>query len=102
MTESIELIISSIDKRIPKYYNKSMLVFTVGKSYYIGRVQQIQLLQSGSVSARCYWCILLEHLIAASAHGSAPQLFSLRKATNLKCRNKQIYLRDVLFRFFRC
>jgi len=33
----------------------------------IGRVQQIQLLRSGSVSTRCYWCILLDHPIAASA-----------------------------------
>jgi len=29
-----------------------------------GRVQQIQLLRSGSVSARCYWCILLDHQLS--------------------------------------
>jgi len=54
-----------------------MHVLLYEKSYYIGRVQQIQLLQSGS----------------------APQQFSLLKVINVKCRNKQIYLRDVLFRF---
>jgi len=35
-----------------------------------GRVQQTQLLRSGSVNARCYWCILLDHPIAASAHAT--------------------------------
>jgi len=48
----------------------------------IGRVQQIQLLRSGSVSARCYWCILLDHPIATSAYGSVLQQLSLLNATN--------------------
>jgi len=47
-----------------------------------GRVQQIQLLRSGFVSARYYWRILLDHPIAASTHGSAPQQLSLLNATN--------------------
>jgi len=37
----------------------------------------------GSVITRCYWCILLDHPIAASAHGSAPQQLSLLNVTNL-------------------
>jgi len=49
--------------------------------FSIGRVQQTQLLRSGSVSARCYWCILLDHPIAANAHESAPQQLSLLNAT---------------------
>jgi len=47
-----------------------------------GRVQQTQLLRSGSVSARCYWYIFLDHPITASAYGSAPQQLSLLNATN--------------------
>ncbi|XP_018404857.1 PREDICTED: uncharacterized protein LOC108781402 [Cyphomyrmex costatus] len=35
-------------------------------------LQQTQPLRSGSVSACCYWYILLDHPIAASAHRSAP------------------------------
>ena len=38
--------------------------------YGIDCLQQTQLYES--VSAHHYWCTLLEHPIAASAHGSAP------------------------------
>jgi len=33
-----------------------------------GRVQQTQLLRSGSVSARCYWCILLDQQLITSTY----------------------------------
>jgi len=56
-----------------------------------GRVQQTQLLRIGSVSARCYWCILLDHPIAASAHGSAPQQLNLLNATNLSYPQDKVY-----------
>jgi len=57
-----------------------------------GRVQQTQLLRSGSVSACCYWCILLDHPIVASDHGSAPQQLSLLNATNgcIQKRNRSL------------
>jgi len=47
----------------------------------IGRVQQTQLLRSGSVSARCYWMIYKNISIAASVHGSAPQQLNLLNTT---------------------
>jgi len=50
---------------------------------YNGRIQQIQLLRSESVSVRCYWCILLDHPIAASTHGSIPQQLNLLNAINV-------------------
>ncbi|XP_018302740.1 uncharacterized protein [Mycetomoellerius zeteki] len=45
-------------------------------------VQQTELLRSGSVSACCYWCILLDHPMTPSAHGSAPQYLNQLNATN--------------------
>jgi len=58
----------------------AILLLREASEDYIGRVQQTQLLRSGFVNARCYWCILLDHPIAASAHGSAPQQLSLLNA----------------------
>ena len=39
--------------------------------------------RSESMSAHCYWCILLDKLIAAKVHGSVPQQLSLMNATIL-------------------
>jgi len=70
---------------VPSLFTKAWLIIVTLQSNQqsilyvdvIGCVQQTQLLRSGSVSARCYWCILLDHPIAASAHGSAAQQLSL-------------------------
>jgi len=63
------------------FSRKGSFATAVRFSNVIGRVQQTQLSRRGSVSARCYWCILLDHPIAASAHGFAPQQLSLLNAT---------------------
>jgi len=62
--------------------NSMNIPFPSTKAWLVnGCVQQIQLFRSGSVSARCYWCILIDHPIATKAHGFAPQQLSLLNAT---------------------